>query len=173
MIEPEDTTWIAELHTLAKHKVLVGYLQAWAAIMSRLVSSHRGMPRSLRVIDGFAGPGKYDNEKDGSPILALKTILDHQLELPVPIRFDFIEARQDRYQSLIQCVSDLEQSCRATNRIADVQCHSRQCDELLDEWLDECETQLRSFGPAFCFLDQFGYSNVPLLLIRKIGRAHV
>ncbi len=168
MIEPEDTTWTAEPHTLAKHNVFVSYLQAWAAIMSQHLTSHGGPPRPLRVVDGFAGPGKYDNEKDGSPVLALKAILDHTLDLRIPITFDFIETRHDRYGSLVECVNELEPRWRANNRIASVRCHNSPCDEVIGAWLDEYDSQQKPFGPAFCFLDQFGYSNVPLRLIKRI-----
>jgi hypothetical protein len=31
----------------------------------------------ILFVDGFAGPGRYLDGEDGSPLIALKTLLDH------------------------------------------------------------------------------------------------
>ena len=48
---PTTTLWAAEEHTVAKHRILRRYLEAWIPIMA----SRSGR---LILIDGFAGPGR-------------------------------------------------------------------------------------------------------------------
>ena len=71
-------TWRIELYTQAKHEILIYYLRAWFPILATT-------QRRLVYVDGFAGPGEYDEEEDGSPKLwifhfLLGTIL-HTLRL--------------------------------------------------------------------------------------------
>jgi hypothetical protein len=42
------------------------------------------------------------------------------------------------------------------------------CRDVLGAMLEECEARKQKFGPALVFLDQFGYSSVPMDLIRRI-----
>ena len=69
---PRTTLWPLEPHTEAKHRLLQRYLGAWFPILSR--SSGR-----IVFFDGFAGPGEFEGGEPGSPILALQTLLDHQI----------------------------------------------------------------------------------------------
>jgi hypothetical protein len=64
--KPKDTCWRIDSHTLAKHRILRGYLQAWLPIVGT------SFPR-IRLIDGFAGPGHYADGEPGSPIIMLRT----------------------------------------------------------------------------------------------------
>ena len=50
MVKPRTVTWPANEHTLAKHRILRAYLEAWIPIMSK-------GNRRLLLVDGFAGPG--------------------------------------------------------------------------------------------------------------------
>jgi three-Cys-motif partner protein len=70
-----ETVWPLEPHTRAKHEILRRYLEAWSAILSL-----GGFP-TIAYVDGFAGPGAYDNGEDGSPIIALKSALTHQMRI--------------------------------------------------------------------------------------------
>jgi len=63
----QSTTWDAEPHTEAKHEILKKYLQAWIPIISRFGKAN--------YIDGFAGPGIYNNGKKGSPLIAIQSLL--------------------------------------------------------------------------------------------------
>jgi three-Cys-motif partner protein len=57
----------APQHTIAKIEMLRSYLFAWFSILGA-----RFARQDLWYIDGFAGPGEYNNFADGSPIAALK-----------------------------------------------------------------------------------------------------
>jgi three-Cys-motif partner protein len=69
-MEPKDTLWPLDPHTLGKHLVLKAYLDAWFPIMGRWNGR-------ILFIDGFAGPGEYKNGERGSPLIALKSLMDH------------------------------------------------------------------------------------------------
>jgi hypothetical protein len=69
--KPKTVLWEADEHTLAKHGILRAYLQAWLPTMSRCNDR-------LLLIDGFAGPGRYLGGEDGSPLIMLRTLLDHR-----------------------------------------------------------------------------------------------
>ncbi len=65
-----DTVWRAEPHTLAKHELLRRYLGGWFPIMT---SYHQ----KVIYLDGYCAPGQYEGGEPGSPLIALKTLLDH------------------------------------------------------------------------------------------------
>ena len=54
--------WRLDRHTLAKHEILRPYLRAWFPIMSK----YNGR---LVFFDGSAGPGSYEKEEPGSPLM--------------------------------------------------------------------------------------------------------
>src|ERR1041385_8112742 len=62
--KPKDL-WPAAPHTLAKIEIVQRYLYLWFSIMGR-------SNRPLVYIDGFAGPGRYENSDQSSPTAALK-----------------------------------------------------------------------------------------------------
>jgi three-Cys-motif partner protein len=112
MADTLPTTWPADPHTLAKHAILRRYLQAWFPILTRQASavarqSRAGSNREILFIDGFAGPGEYSNDKEGSPIIAIKAALDHATTFPMPVRMMFIEERRDRFENLQQVLAPL------------------------------------------------------------------
>src|ERR1044071_682161 len=61
------TIWPAEPHTLAKIVILRSYLNAWFRILGQ-GKKHQ----TILYVDGFAGPGRYNNGEDGSPVAALQ-----------------------------------------------------------------------------------------------------
>lgn len=71
MAAPKQTIWELEPHTAAKHAILRRYLSAWLPILS-----HGGFQK-LAYIDAFSGPGSYVGGEDGSPVIALKAMLEH------------------------------------------------------------------------------------------------
>ncbi len=82
-----STLWPLEPHTLGKHLVLRGYLNAWLPIMSRWNGR-------ILFIDGFAGPGEYVGGEEGSPLIAMRAFDEHIAKSRMAaseIRFSFIE----------------------------------------------------------------------------------
>ncbi|PSN94208.1 hypothetical protein B9Q06_09975 [Candidatus Marsarchaeota G2 archaeon ECH_B_2] len=80
-------------HTKAKHKILKTYLAAWFPILSKWNGR-------VLYIDGFAGPGEYDDGSDGSPLLALEVARTHKLKLASEVVFLFVEEDKERFNHL-------------------------------------------------------------------------
>lgn len=168
MSDELPTIWPAEKHTLAKHNILTTYLKAWVPIMSRYLHNLGAKEQSLLFVDGFAGPGVYENDQDGSPILALKAILNHPVELPVPVRLVFIEKNSERHQSLACLINNMMEQIRRSPKIESVHIELGECEQIISNWLNYREKGRTKLGPAFLFLDQFGYSDVSMELIQRI-----
>lgn len=164
-----------EDHTAAKHQILTTYVNAWVPILSR-ASARRGETKNeLVFVDGFAGPGICRNRRDGdvrdgSPILALKSVLDHSVELPIPVRFLFIEENKMFHSELENNISKLGKRIRQhPERISGVKIELGDCDTILRPALQSCFGKpVRRVGPALFFLDQFGYTDISMDLIREI-----
>lgn len=114
-------------------------------------------------IDGFAGPGEYIGEKDGSPIIAIKAVLEHKTNLKSEIIMYFIEADRKRCDYLKQKVSSLKIPSNIKTA-----CICAKFNETLAEifkYIDEQKTRL---APAFIFIDPLGFTGIPLTLIKRI-----
>ena len=95
------TIWSIEPHTEAKHAILRKYLDAWLPIITRWNGR-------VVYIDGFAGPGEYIGGEDGSPIIAIKAVLEHKLSIGAETRMLFIEADKNRCEFLKQKIGRIE-----------------------------------------------------------------
>jgi three-Cys-motif partner protein len=170
MADTLPTVWKAEPHTLAKHAILRRYLGAWFAILAHQTKAVGSRGNAILYVDGFAGPGEYEGGEPGSPLIALRAALDHQQRLPVEVRFVFIEARRDRHQHLTDMLArfPLDSAVRPDVRIQPPVLG--ECDVELDRILREHDASGARFGPALVFLDQFGYSAIPIELIARIMR---
>jgi len=95
MSKIKSTIWQIEPHTEAKHEILRKYLNAWLPIVTRWSGR-------VLYIDGFAGPGEYIGGKDGSPIIAIKALLEHKAKESIKseVKMIFIEADSKRSEFL-------------------------------------------------------------------------
>ena len=165
MSDSLPTTWPAEPHTLAKHGILKTYLEAWAAILSNPAVSNSP---ELLFVDAFAGPGEYSTGEPGSPIVALNAILNHTRNIPKPVRFMFVENRRDRFEHLRSRIEAERPRFAASSRVRiDKPIHG-ECDSELRRLIASRKAQNRALGPALFFLDQFGYSQVSMTLVKSI-----
>jgi three-Cys-motif partner protein len=165
MADNLPTIWKADPHTFAKHEILKIYLQKWSAILSNYIKDRK---KSLLFVDGFAGPGIYEGGEDGSPTLALKTVLHHSQKFPTPIDFLFIEEDIERHEVLHAILENLKEQIDKSDKISKVELHLGECEEILSNRIISAEAKDKGFGPALVFLDQFGYSDVSLELIALI-----
>lgn len=157
---PRSTLWDAEEHTLAKHRILRGYLDAWIPIMARQAGR-------LILIDGFAGPGRYATGQDGSPLVMLKAYLEHAQRGHVDAEFQyvFIEKEQDRFDHLRgEVAAAFEPAGQPFNVKVDL---------VRGEFADVLPGVLRGLGGVgraaiFAFIDPFGYADNPLDLTSRI-----
>ena len=163
MVDTLSTIWKAEPHTLAKHGILKTYLQAWVAILG-----NSGYGTELLFVDGFAGPGEYLEGEPGSPIVAVNSILDHNGKLPKTVRLRFIELDAKRHQHLAVRLAQENGRIAASQRvIVDAPILGR-CEPEVQKLVAQRKQAQRTLGPALFFLDQFGYSQVPMSLVRTI-----
>jgi len=168
MSDTLPTIWQGSAHTFAKHQILETYLEAWMPIMSR--QSHRiGISETeLLFVDGFAGPGRYAGGEDGSPILAIESVLGHSHDFYIPISFLFIEQDNKRRAILQDVIRHHKKRTDESPRIKSIRVEKGDCETVLNNVLDDFKRTNRNVGPAFFFLDQFGFSNVPMQLIQRI-----
>ena len=158
MTSPGDTLWEIQPHTMAKHRILRNYLNAWLPI----ITTWNG--RAV-FVDGFAGPGRYSGGEDGSPLIALRAALEHARPIKAQVLFYFIEDRSDRYEHLKHLLA-AEFPRLPPNLVYYVR-HAR-FDETLTQVLDDLDRQEQTLAPTFAFLDPFGYSDTPFSIIKRI-----
>ncbi len=166
MSDTLPTVWPADPHTLAKHAILGGYLQAWMPILSRQL---KGSDRIL-FVDGFAGPGVYEKGEDGSPILALKTALSQAEaeQFATPVHLLFIEKDPERFEQLKKSLATLTSRVDANPKVVLLEPQLGDCETILTNELAQHSASGRRFGPALVFLDQFGYSAVSMDMVSRI-----
>lgn len=155
-----STIWPIESHTQAKHEILEYYLQAWYPILGSSCNK-------IMYLDGFAGPGIYQNGEEGSPIIALNTSLEHILrkKIRAKIKFLFIEKDIKRAEILKQV---LEERFPELPKGISYHVWDGEFAPTLSSVLDFVEKEGGKLAPTFAFLDPFGFSGMPMELIGRL-----
>lgn len=147
-------------HTAAKHLLLKRYLDAWFPILGKYHNR-------INYIDGFAGPGEYEDGEDGSPILAIEAAKNHvergTLASNVNINFIFVEAEPDYATHLQQRLTRL--SCPGQFKFGVV---PGEFANVIGGLLDNLEKGNKVLAPTFAFVDPFGFSGIPFDLMARI-----
>jgi three-Cys-motif partner protein len=156
MSKISTTIWQIVQHTEAKHAILRKYLDAWLPIITKWNGR-------VLYIDGFAGPGEYIGGEDGSPIIAIKAVLEHKINITSEIIMLFIEADKDRYDYLKQKINSM--NIPSNIEIKPINARFDETLTEIFEYLDEQKTRL---APAFVFIDPFGFTRIPFNLIKRI-----
>lgn len=164
---PHNALWPMEDHTAAKHRLLRAFIDAWLPIMGlQEIRMNRSNP-TVRIIDGFAGPGRYAGGEPGSPLILLEAFTEHKA-LPAlkKARFQFLFIESDRVRHRM-----LEENVAAFDPPAYIEIDIRlgQFERVLDELVCNAEA-----GPAppptFMFVDPFGYSKSGLTITGSLLR---
>jgi three-Cys-motif partner protein len=153
---PRTTLWPLDPHTRAKHEILRHYLDAWIPILSL------GKFPKLVYIDGFAGPGRYSKGEDGSPILAVKAVLAQRVVITAHLEFYFVEKEADRSLHLESLLREIPLPRNLTCSVLTA---------LFEEaYSSTIKPHLERIprAPVFAFLDPFGYTGIPLSVIREL-----
>jgi three-Cys-motif partner protein len=157
-MQPRTTIWELEPHTAAKHEILRRYLQAWAAILSQGNFPH------IAFVDGFAGPGRYSKGEDGSPIIAIKSVIEQPRPIRAKVDFHFIELDTARSRHLANEITNLSIPGNLTTQIHG----GRSFQEAFpDIWNRYGPSSGRSRPPTFVFIDPFGFK-IPFSYVAKI-----
>jgi three-Cys-motif partner protein len=158
-----------EPHTLAKHEILRRYLGAWFPIMSKWNSR-------LIFFDGFAGPGIYKGGEIGSPLIALKVLIEHShfstFSSGTEYQFLFCESDRKRFASLQRELDSYRQSLGGSWPInIKVQPTDDPFDETATGILDSLESKGSRLAPTFAFIDPFGVSGLPMDLLARLAQS--
>lgn len=157
--DTKEIMWEMEPHTKVKHEILQNYLEAWFPILSS--ASNR-----IIYLDGFAGPGIYKGGEHGSPVIALKTALGHKLRpLFKEILFIFIEKDKERAAKLKGVL--LDQFPKLPPNIK-YEVIGSEFAPTLASTLESLEKEGAQLAPTFAFLDPFGFSGLPMMLIARM-----
>lgn len=150
--------WELAPHTKAKHAILRKYLDAWLPVITRYNDR-------VIICDGFAGPGVYNKGEKGSPVIAIEAFTEHpyKQDMNAQIRYIFIEAKKNRYESLKNIINQLEKpesvSCTILND---------RYDKAFTKILDYLDEKDRKIAPTFAFIDPFGIKGIPLEIIDRL-----
>ncbi len=148
--------WDADPHTIAKIEILKGYLRAWLRILG---STKKG--QTILYVDGFAGPGRYRNHEEGSPLAALRVAQDAIREMgrsfiAANLHGAFIESNRERFNALAETVAPFEG--RPGLGITKLCCEFA---EGIAQIRHEVPAPFRGEGPLFVFADPFGGTGIP------------
>ena len=162
-----EAVWAILPHTAAKHRILRCYLDAWLPIMG----SWNGR---ILIVDGFAGPGIYAGGEEGSPIIALRTLMAHRhmakhLGSGLEVRFHFVEEDAAR---VVVLKEQIEKFKKTTPLPKDVHVNiaEGQFAPYLDRILTGLDAAKKTIAPTFAFIDPFGFSGVPMKLIARLAK---
>jgi len=153
-VKPKDSAvWTLEPHTAAKHALLQNYLEAWFPILGLKYPE-------VVFIDGFAGPGVYRDGEPGSPLLALRSLLNHRdfQILKAQFLFYFNEMDPARYATLCDELKKMEASGGGWPKNVRVTTSNHNFQQLKQEAL----AGRRPDSPTFAFVDPFGYGDNPI-----------
>lgn len=152
---PKQTVWKLDSHSEAKHYLLRRYLQAWLPIMSSWQSR-------LVMIDGFAGPGIYEDGQPGSPIIMLQAFLEHAARERIDAELIYVFIEQDKKRA-----ATLEDEIAKLGKLPSnvkVEVIPESYEDAFSGVLDDIEQRGVKLAPTFAFLDPFGYSDAPMTL---------
>ena len=161
----DELTWPLLPHTQAKHDILQRYLNAWFPIMARYASLSGG--ERLVYIDGFAGPGEYDDGENGSPVIVLNTLLQHSLWSSILSKLNhtllFIELDSKRADHLEHQLAGIAKPANVRWQVV-----KGAFEPVLTALLDSLQATGGTLAPAFVFIDPFGPEGFPMKLVRRI-----
>ena len=159
------TVWKAKPHTLAKIELLGDYLIRWFQILG---ISGISREKDLIYIDGFAGPGEYENHSKGSPLEALiaakKARADSRTTWKAgTIHCVFIEENRKRFENLKARIEPFDSSPEVKIHLINDQFVAG-----LQSFGQAMPAVLNSYNPLFVFLDPFGAKGIPFATVKSI-----
>lgn len=146
--------WKIKPHTQSKLQILKAYLQAWFPILSQ------GRDGRVVYIDGFAGPGRYEGGEEGSPIIAVRAVLNQPLLSGARIDFHFVEADPAVAAHLRGELRALEPQLRGWPRL-NVKVHDGEFATIYP-LISSSLGSRDNVVPTFALIDPFGWTGVPL-----------
>ena len=156
-------SWDLAPHTAAKLEILGAYLRAWFPILGHSPSFDRAI-----YIDGFAGPGRYNQGEDGSPIIALKAALGAMSgRIQKPFEFHFVERKRRSATALSANIDDLKRQRAWPDNIR-ISVHAQKTFREAYEQHIRAHLQAHPRAPAFALVDPFGWTGLPLAVLTEL-----
>ena len=152
------TVWRLEPHTKKKHDLLRFYFEAWLPIVGRF-------SKRVVYIDGFAGPGVYENGEDGSPAVVLKAARDHTFPTTAELLCVFVEAEPKRFDSLKTVIDTIAKTLPSNIKAEAI---FGRFDEHLQQATQLLTSQRNQNAPTLAFIDPFGFSHTPFEAVKQI-----
>ncbi|GLI95327.1 three-Cys-motif partner protein TcmP [Methylocystis echinoides] len=159
MAAPATAIWTLDPHTQAKHVILRKYVDQWLPILS-----HGRFPKVV-FIDGFAGPGVYEDGSDGSPIIALKAFLDHASPITAQVHFHFVEEKGQRADVLAREISKL---LEARGKPSNLHYTIYAGETFVEAYPKIIAAKSSSSAPMLAFIDPFGWTGAPISIVEDI-----
>lgn len=172
----EDGQELPEIddHSVAKHKVLESYLVRYVEV---LAANHRVETLRLNLVDGFSGGGIYRLPRggglhEGSPMVFLRSMQEAEArvnsfrtrQFKLDTKFYFVEKRR---KSLDYLRNSIATKFPLETRGARIEFMCGEFGLFADNIIDSIKERGRAHRSIF-LLDQYGYIDVPLPLLRKI-----
>ncbi|WP_130472723.1 three-Cys-motif partner protein TcmP [Candidatus Magnetaquicoccus inordinatus] len=158
-------------HSIAKHEVLRRYLTRYIQVLT--ANWHFSLLR-LVLVDGFAGGGIYrrwddHQEYEGSPLIMMRAVHDatnlinqeRTKKIEINPTFIFVEQDLGGFQSLERVLNESDIPFRQN-----VTTHHGSFSDKLLEIINNIKSTRQE--RAIFLLDQYGYRDVPMPLIRQI-----
>jgi three-Cys-motif partner protein len=151
-------------HTEAKHNLLRTYLGAWFPIIAKY---------NARVVyyDAFAGPGEYMGGEPGSPMIALRALIDHRAfgQMSGTV-FSFLFNEQDAgcAEHLTGLVNELGESRQPWPANVKVSITNTTFIDLTTGLLDDIDSRNAHLAPTFAFVDPVGVKATPMSVLRRL-----
>ncbi|HWP58273.1 MAG TPA: three-Cys-motif partner protein TcmP [Candidatus Acidoferrales bacterium] len=147
---------------MAKIEIVRRYVYLWFSILA----SHPG--KRLVYIDGFAGPGEYTNNVQGSPLAALAAAKD-ALERPgsglqsKECCFLFVEKRRKFAAHLRALISKTTWPPQFKWEVVE-----GTFEEQVGGILEQFKSGRQQLAPTFAFIDPFGATGLPFKVVADI-----
>jgi three-Cys-motif partner protein len=164
----EEVLWKRDEHTKAKHELLLAFFNKWVSIHSSHFASQSG-GGSVRIYDGFAGPGVYLDGAPGSPLILMRALctntnLNNRWS---SVRYDlhFVEKQPARAAVLRTKLEEFEAAMRErgpgwSDRV--------QWTVTCGRYEEHVPQSVNEPSALFLFLDPFGYSHAPMELTQDL-----
>lgn len=135
----------------AKHSILRRYLDGWFPILS----SWSGR---VLYIDCHAGRGRHGTGHEGSPILAVKRLLEHshidKILQTSEVHFIFFEINPKNYDALLKEIEALGPMPSGIY----IQSYCEDYETILRNACEDLKKRQCSLAPSFAFVDPYGFS---------------
>ena len=139
--------------------VLEEYLKAWFPILSTWNDR-------ITFIDGFAGPGRYSEGEEGSPLIAIRTAINHsQRSRFKKIFFAFIEKNPVRAKILKQTIKERFPTLPSYIRF---EIYNSEFENVLGPILSYMDRENLKLAPTLAFIDPFGFKGFSMNVVSKL-----